>query len=45
LATGGGITEAWTRANDDVTRSLSDEPTPPLAPNRPLDEGFLFLTY
>ena len=30
----GGISKVRTRANDDVTCSLSDEPTPPLAPNR-----------
>ena len=45
LATGGGITNAWTRANNDVTCSLSDEQTPPLAPNRPLCEGIFVIVY
>jgi len=40
---GGGIGKARTRANDDVTCSVSDETMPPLAPNRPLGAGFLFI--
>jgi len=31
LHAGGGIGEAWTRAKDDVTCSVSDETAPPLA--------------
>jgi len=42
LAQAGDSTKVWTRANNDVTCSLSDEPTPPLAPNRPLVAGHLF---
>jgi len=43
LAQAGDSTAVWTRANDDVTCSLSDEPTPPLAPNRPLAAVILFV--
>jgi len=39
LAAGGGIGEARTRANNDVTCSVSYETAPPLAPNCSLEAG------
>jgi len=39
LATGGGITNAWTRAEVAVRHSSVGRATPPLAPNRPLCEA------
>jgi len=45
LAAGGGIGEVRTRANDDVTCSVSYETAPPLAPNRSLDAALFLYVY